>query len=402
MEDTENIKNSEVELDTDGVKEQKLQVEEQQVEVSETELPKQEVDLGYTEPKPEGIEGIKVETIKEEIKPEIKEDSLSDVSEKVKRRIDKLTFKIRESERREKAALDYAKGLKNQLDDTKTRFSKTSKSYIEQFSARVVAEQEDAKKALRDAIADQDADKIADANSRIATLAVEAEKVKMTQADEDAKEERAKTEAKTEANISKGKTFTAYHRTTAEPFSKFNETHRGERKSKHSYAGTEGIYFSLKSNDESTNAFGANEAEVELTINNPVPIKTFTSSFDKKKTTRAVIDITTEQDMPGMHTNDVYFEQDGELRAYDFEKKPKQKQLLKEGKLFVAFDPERIYLEPRSSMKKAGYDGIIVPEGLDIPAQIVILEPEQAKIKSFTHLPTKEDITPAKIGRAHV
>ena len=201
MEDTENIKNPEVELDTDGVKEETFQVEEQQVEVSETELPKQEVDLGYTEPKPEGIENIKVETVKEETKPEIKEDSLSDVSEKVKRRIDKLTFKIRESERRERAALDYAKGLKNQLDDTKTRFSKTSKSYIEQFSARVVAEQEDAKKALRDAIADQDADKIADANSRIATLAVEAEKVKMTQADEDAKEERAKTEAKTEQPI---------------------------------------------------------------------------------------------------------------------------------------------------------------------------------------------------------
>ena len=201
MENTEEIKNPEVELDTDGVKDQTLEVEEQKVETSETELPKQEVDLGYTEPKPEGIEGITVETVKEEPKREIKEENLSDVSEKVKRRIDKLTFKIRESERREKAALDYAKGLKNQLDDTKTRFSKTSKSYIEQFSARVVAEQEDAKKALRDAIADQDADKIAEANSRIATLAVEAEKVKMTQAEEDAKEERAKAEAKIEQPI---------------------------------------------------------------------------------------------------------------------------------------------------------------------------------------------------------
>lgn len=201
MENTEEIKNPEVELDTDGVKDQTLEVEEQKVETSEPQLPKEEVDLGYTEPKPEGIEGITVETVKEEPKKEIKEESLSDVSEKVKRRIDKLTFKIRESERREKAALDYAKGLKNQLDDTKNRFSKTSKSYIEQFSARVVAEQEDAKKALRDAIADQDADKIAEANSRIATLAVEAEKVKMTQAEEEAKEEKAKAEAKVEQPI---------------------------------------------------------------------------------------------------------------------------------------------------------------------------------------------------------
>ena len=207
-----------------------------------------------------------------------------------------------------------------------------------------------------------------------------------------------KSEDKTETeqgDISKGKTFTAYHRTTAEPFAEFNETHL-DKKSKHSYAGAEGIYFSPKSNDESTIAFGANEAEVELTINNPVPIKTFTSSFDNKKTTRAVIDITTEQDMPKMHLDDVYFEQDGELRVYNFEKKPMQKRLLKEGKLFIAFDPERIHLVPRMAMKKAGYDGIIVPEGLDIPAQIVILEPKQAKVKSFTHLPTKEDITPAK------
>jgi outer membrane murein-binding lipoprotein Lpp len=124
------------------------------------------------------------------LKPETKVDDLSDVSEKVKRRIDKLTFKVREAERREKAAIDYAQSIKKELDNTNTRFSKTSKSYIEQFSARVSAEQEKAKTALRDAIAEQDADKIAEANSRIAQLAVEAEKVKMTAAEEEAKEEK--------------------------------------------------------------------------------------------------------------------------------------------------------------------------------------------------------------------
>ena len=196
MEIQEDVKKSpEVDIDTDGVKEESIEVEEQKVETSETELPKHEVDLGYTEPKPEGIEGIKVETVKEEeTKPEVKEENLSEVSEKVQRRINKLTFKVRESERREKAALDYAKSLQKKLDDTQSRFSKTSKSYIEQFSARVTAEQEDAKKALRDAIAEQDADKIADANSRIAQLAVEAEEVKITQAEEDAKQEKAKVE----------------------------------------------------------------------------------------------------------------------------------------------------------------------------------------------------------------
>ena len=193
MEIQENKKSPEVDLDTDGVNEQSVQVEEQKTESTEPELPKEEVDLGYTEPKKEGIEGITVEQIeeKQESKPEVKVDDLSDVSEKVKRRIDKLTFKVREAERREKAAIDYASSIKKELDSTKTRFSKTSKSYIEQFSARVTAEQEKAKSALKDAITEQDADKIAEANSRIAQLAVEAEKAKITAAEEEAKEQQA-------------------------------------------------------------------------------------------------------------------------------------------------------------------------------------------------------------------
>jgi len=193
MEIQENKKSPEVDLDTDGVNEQSVQVEEQKTESTEPELPKEEVDLGYTEPKKEGIEGITVEQIeeKQESKPEAKVDDLSDVSEKVKRRIDKLTFKVREAERREKAAIDYASSIKKELDSTKTRFSKTSKSYIEQFSARVTAEQEKAKSALKDAITEQDADKIAEANSRIAQLAVEAEKAKITAAEEEAKEQQA-------------------------------------------------------------------------------------------------------------------------------------------------------------------------------------------------------------------
>ena len=133
-----------------------------------------------------------------QIKTKVDVDDLTDVSEKVKKRIDKLTFKIREAERREKAALDYAKSVQGKLDDTNTRFSKTSKSYIEQYSARVVAEQEKARAALKDAIADQDADKIADANSTMARLAVEAEKAKMSAAEEEAKEEKARLTVATE------------------------------------------------------------------------------------------------------------------------------------------------------------------------------------------------------------
>jgi len=187
----EENKSPEVELDTDGIKEQSVEIENKTEESNEPQLPKEEVDLGYTESKPEGIEKISVEETED--KKEEAKDDLGSISESVQKRINKLTFKVRESERREKAALDYAKSLKKELDDTSSRFTKTSKSYVEQYSARVAAEQEKAKTALRDAIAEQDADKIADANSLIAKLAIEAEKAKMTAAEE---EERTNTQQK--------------------------------------------------------------------------------------------------------------------------------------------------------------------------------------------------------------
>ena len=90
------------ELDKDDVQEETLSIKEQPKE----EKPEQvEVDLGYTDP----IKADTKATVKEETKPA--EDNLSDLSEGVQKRIDKLTRKYREAERREKAALDYAKGL---------------------------------------------------------------------------------------------------------------------------------------------------------------------------------------------------------------------------------------------------------------------------------------------------
>ena len=205
----EENKSPEVELDTDGIKEQSVEVENKTEESNEPQLPKEEVDLGYTEPKPEGIEKISVEEKSEE-KEEVKDD-LSSISESVQKRINKLTYKVRESERREKAALDYAKSLKKQLDDTSSRFTKTSKSYVEQYSARVAAEQDKAKAALRDAIAEQDADKIAEANSLIAKLAIEAERAKITAAEE---EEKA---TKTQQQVSQEVTQAPQNPTYPEP-----------------------------------------------------------------------------------------------------------------------------------------------------------------------------------------
>ena len=79
-------------------------------------------------------EAVKVEEVKEEPKTEEpvkteteakKDDSkLEEYSEGVQKRIAKLTRKMREAERREKAALDYAQGAKLEMAQVKEQISK--------------------------------------------------------------------------------------------------------------------------------------------------------------------------------------------------------------------------------------------------------------------------------------
>ena len=194
----------EVELDLDDVKETKVEVEEQQKEESkEPNLNVGEVDLGYADhSKDKAKEEVAVEEIPEEqpsedktyenereTKLEKKEepDDLSEVSESVKKRIDKLTRRFREAERREKAALDFAKGLQKKYDDTQVKYDSTDEKYLKEFDARVDAQREQVKKKLKDAIENNDSDKIMEANDELTQLSVEKEKARIKMADREAR-----------------------------------------------------------------------------------------------------------------------------------------------------------------------------------------------------------------------
>ena len=185
-------KNPEVELDLDDVKETNVEVEQpkQEEESKEKNLNVGEVDLGYTDhgkdqPKEEvGVEEVE-ERHQEETKPE--PDDLTDVSESVKKRIDKLTRKFREAERREKAALDFAKGLQKKFDDTQTKYDSTDEKYLKEFDARVDAQREQVKRKLKEAIEANDADAIMNANDELTQLTVEKEKARIKMADREAR-----------------------------------------------------------------------------------------------------------------------------------------------------------------------------------------------------------------------
>jgi hypothetical protein len=94
-----------VDLDTSG-EGAEINLEEQKDEsVVDTEAPKKE------ETKQEEVKEEPKEELSEGSKPKEDDDKLESYSKGVQARIAKLTRKMREAERREKAALDYAKAV---------------------------------------------------------------------------------------------------------------------------------------------------------------------------------------------------------------------------------------------------------------------------------------------------
>jgi len=195
----EENKSPEVEIDTDGVNEETISVEAPEVS-NEAFEKKQEVDLGYIDVSQGGKSAKDLlqetketpEEVKTEPKVEQKEESeedpgLAEYSDKVQKRIKKLTFQAKEAERRERAAVEYAKGLKNKYESAEKKFEETDTNYLNEYKARIDSEREKAKSELKAALDSQDTDQILEAQDKLTKLAVENEKVSMTLADKESK-----------------------------------------------------------------------------------------------------------------------------------------------------------------------------------------------------------------------
>ena len=104
---------------------------------------------------------------------EKKDSELEDYSRGVQARIGKLTRKLREAERREQAALDYAKGVEKSKIELESKFKKTDSDYIKKFETTISSGLEAAQKELAAAIESGNAEAQVAANKRIATLAFE-------------------------------------------------------------------------------------------------------------------------------------------------------------------------------------------------------------------------------------
>jgi hypothetical protein len=110
------------------------------------------------------------------------DETLEDYSKGVQSRIAKLTRKMREAERREQAAIDYAKGVEEKRQILEKRFEKTDSEYVKKFETSISSGLESAQKELASAIESGDAQAQVEANKRIATLAFENAKLEQAKA----------------------------------------------------------------------------------------------------------------------------------------------------------------------------------------------------------------------------
>ena len=102
--------------------------------------------------------------------PQSNKDELDAVNDNVQKRIAKLTARMREAERREQAALEYAKGLQNQAQTLQQKLVQTDYSRLNEAKARLESQQASLRQIIRKAKEEGDLDTEIEAQERLAAL----------------------------------------------------------------------------------------------------------------------------------------------------------------------------------------------------------------------------------------
>jgi hypothetical protein len=94
-------------------------------------------------------------------------EEMDDYGQKVQTRIDKLTKRLREAERREQAAVQYAQGVQKEAQQQAARSNQIDTGYVTEFADRVEAQMTQAKNELKQAMDLGDVDKQVEAQAKI-------------------------------------------------------------------------------------------------------------------------------------------------------------------------------------------------------------------------------------------
>ena len=110
-------------------------------------------------------------------KPEATEESEQEqYSKGVQKRINKLTKRVKDTEREREEALRYAQTVKAEADKAKTQLHQLDQSYLSEYGGRISAEQTQAEAELKRAVETGDSQATVDAQRKLTQLAVAADR----------------------------------------------------------------------------------------------------------------------------------------------------------------------------------------------------------------------------------
>ena len=129
---------------------------------------------------PEQYEEVKTEE-KDPLNPVVEQQGEMDqYSDKVKKRIDKLTWKVREAEREKEAALVFAQNVQKELQDTQKKTYDIDKGYMSESEVRNKMASDLARQNLITAREAGDYHKEEEARQALTKLDLEAERIRVT------------------------------------------------------------------------------------------------------------------------------------------------------------------------------------------------------------------------------
>tara|TARA_R100000030_G_scaffold39984_1_gene29973 strand:- start:2325 stop:3209 length:885 start_codon:yes stop_codon:yes gene_type:complete len=159
-----------------------MQEEAQKIEL---ELPEGEVDVREADVD-DSITEVEEAPVQEAV--DSGEQELDSISESVQKRIDKLTYKMREAERQRDEAVNYAQSVHTDNTQLKEKLKNSDSSLFKEYDNRIQSDLERAKINLREAQEKGDPDDIASATELLSRSAAEAENLKRLSAQQQARQ----------------------------------------------------------------------------------------------------------------------------------------------------------------------------------------------------------------------
>ena len=149
-----------------------MQEEAENLEI-ELELPEGEVDIREADVDDSLPDRSVVENLNNAPK-----DELDTISEGVQKRIDKLTYKMREAERQRDEAVTYAQSMTSDNSSLRDKLKSSDSSLFKEYDNRIQSDLERAKIHLKDAQEQGDGDAIATATEQLSRSAAEHENLR--------------------------------------------------------------------------------------------------------------------------------------------------------------------------------------------------------------------------------